>query len=413
MKEFVDLNKEVEKLTPKGRVKVELFDESGNVVEERETDNFISKGVKELYKLELANIFRRNKVSGGTTRPATGDLFGRMYLTDANHPEDPSNEWYMKGLVVGFAFTNTIYAGDSGLQGTYNEKESYTNTERTHIVIDFPTHAGNGTINSVYFTSDGRTWGDYNAYKRLSGDLLYTRDVVEYNGYYYQLNTLSTTSGRTQQIFEYDKDFNKVRTIRLQVPLGNVTYSGLAIVNNKLYFTSGISNAYIYKVNMDDISSDVITASIVNDTIQQRERQGIVYCEERKRFYTIDKDGYIEVFNHNFELLSRFRYTPGEWSINRVGVSEVERLLGIDGNTLIAKYGTIDMDTEIPTKYNQTGTNGVRIEGFYKGLMYDGYGRLMPKSTFSSRALLDAPVTKTSTNTMKVSYTFEYPSIYD
>src|SRR5690606_10358843 len=85
---------------PQGKIKVELFDDlTGRKIEEVKTNNFIAKGVEYYFKILMMNQFTRNRGTGAINH-TVNDLFERMTLTDASHPEQPEKEWYIKGNVI-------------------------------------------------------------------------------------------------------------------------------------------------------------------------------------------------------------------------------------------------------------------------------------------------------------------------
>lgn len=71
-----------------------------------------------------------------------------IVLTDSTLTPDPSGEWTMPGALVGYA-TKAAYAGTDTYRGTPNANQLDAQTSYTKWVFDWPTHACNGTINSV------------------------------------------------------------------------------------------------------------------------------------------------------------------------------------------------------------------------------------------------------------------------
>src|SRR5699024_5210802 len=80
--------------------------------------------------------------------------FELMSLTTADHAEKPNEEWVRKGREIGLANTTDTYSGNDEKRGSYNASESFTNGEQVRIVVDFPTHASNGTFQSIYFSRE-------------------------------------------------------------------------------------------------------------------------------------------------------------------------------------------------------------------------------------------------------------------
>ncbi len=73
-------------------------------------------------------------------------------LTDSSLTPDPANEWTMPGKLIGYA-TKSAYAGPDPLRGTPNITTLEANENYSKWVFDWPTNAGNGTINSVGWVS--------------------------------------------------------------------------------------------------------------------------------------------------------------------------------------------------------------------------------------------------------------------
>src|SRR5690606_27735439 len=147
---------------PQGKIKVELFDDlTGKKVDELVGENFVSKGVRDvLFKMAMIGLFTQGKYTGGRDYYRDiNDPFEYMVLTDATHAEAPDSEWIIRGNTVGYAYTDYPYSGGDTMRGSYNADESFTSREQVHIVIAFPTHAANGTFQSIYFRSEERRVG--------------------------------------------------------------------------------------------------------------------------------------------------------------------------------------------------------------------------------------------------------------
>lgn len=208
------------KLNAEGKVKIELFDDlTGRKVEEVKTNNFIAKGVEYYFKILMMNQFTRDKATGAINH-TVDSLFEQMTLTDASHAEQPEKEWYMKGNVIGWALTSGTYIGDDNKRGSYNTAESFTKQKQVHIVVDFPTHAANGTFQSIYFTPSGdpRNYGIFRPFmlEGLPGVL----KVQKYNNEIWVLHSsisYSYSEGHysSNSISRYDDNFNHIKTYNL------------------------------------------------------------------------------------------------------------------------------------------------------------------------------------------------------
>src|SRR5690625_34845 len=235
MQEFVDLPNQF-KPKPQGKIKVELFDDlTGRKIEEIKTENFIAKGMDYIYKIQMYDSFVRGRYTGGfRTYDSFNDPFQYMMLTDANHPEDPAKEWLIKGRQIGHAYTTETYSGSNIYQGSYNARESFTNSEQVHIVIDFPTHAANGTFQSIYFLYNGDVFSSSDLFDKPFGSIL---SVQKYNGDFY------TQSVNGYYFMRYDENFNKLDEWVLQNRYPN--YNEDFVIHNE----------YIYIANIRSVSS--------------------------------------------------------------------------------------------------------------------------------------------------------------
>lgn len=399
------------KLNAEGKVKVELFDDlTGKKIEEIKTNNFIAKGVEYYFKILMMNQFTRNKGTGSIEH-TVDNLFERMTLTDASHPEQPEKEWYMKGNEIGWALTSGTYSGSDEKRGSYNTAESFTTQEQVHIVVDFPTHAANGTFQSIYFTPNGNppNFGIFRPFvlDGLTGVL----KVQKYNNEIWVLHSNDTRNRNSvgnfsnRSISRYDDNFNHIETY-------NLPYSkyDFYIHNNYIYYTEGtfsrglqrapLSNPTNLTTIIDEyINGDEALAGIVFD----HKNNQFVICSGTSSSSTGGTSSSISRYDTSFNLLSNTPYVfpNGGYFYQKMFITD-------DGDIFVSGYersyivqnDKAEMDAKI-------GLVMGAIDD-YK-IMRDG--DVMPQIGISSRALLDAPVTKTSNTTMKITYDFMLPSL--
>lgn len=386
MKEFIDLPNQFK---PQGKIKVELFDDlTGRKIEEIKTENFIAKGMDYLYRLAMISIFTDGRYTGGTNLyNSFNDPFQYMILTNANHPEDPENEWLVRGRTIGFAYTTGTYSGSSRYRGSYNANESFTNSEQVHIVIDFPTHAANGTFQSIYFLYNGRVFVESNVFDKPFGSIY---SVQKYGGDFYVLSD----DGRTLK--RYDEDFNKLDEWQIR---NNSSGNGDFVIHNEyIYIANSFttsSGGGIWKVPLSEPDSVDI------ERIPDGERCfGITHDDTY--FYIDTLDDKIVQFDNNFNVVEIYEPRAYDGSIIR-------------GRMYADTDGTIIINDYVWDRGNNlTYTGGIDLRGFIDDEKIIGYSyQLVPKKGFSSRALLDSPVTKTSNNTMKITYDFMLPSLFE
>lgn len=406
MNEVIDFPK-IKK--PKGKIKIELFDDlTGKKIEEVHSTNFIAKGVEYAYKLRMLGLFTRKRKTGGAdTTNLVRDLFSRMILTNAEHAEDPVNEWLVKGKIIGYAYTDETYVGTDTLRGSYNEKESFTNKDKVHIVIDFPTNAANGTFSSIYFCEKG-------------GSPLDLDDSYGYSDYFKRKTELNHGLERRYGMEKFVvSDVNKIiitddnLKLESEVPL-DFSIGHFDVVGNTLYYIKSSNKRVIYKATLPTLTDEVQVATYNYNLY------AIAYDSARERFYVTCYD-FIDgssqtvllVYDKTFNLLDVKK---------GLGIY-IDNIIVIDGflfnssssrsyNSVNTSYLDLDSFETYPFKMNNSKTNIFNADSTKMYLKTSNDNMLvLPKIYIGSRSLLDAPVTKTETNTMKITYDFILPPI--
>ena len=97
-----------------------------------------------------------------TNNPAPGSGGTAFVLTDATNAEDATNDRIVRGGLTAFSYT-TSYTGSDIYRGQLNVNESSRQATKDIYVIDWPTSAGNGTISSVYLCTMGLNFESFNA----------------------------------------------------------------------------------------------------------------------------------------------------------------------------------------------------------------------------------------------------------
>lgn len=135
----------------RGRTTVQLFNaETGELEQEVMSENVINNWIaKDSFD---ANF--RGQVNGHKT-DLFANPFSYLLLSDAAVPEDADAK-ELVGRMYGWA-DRTAYSGSAINRGTLNTAESWYSNRATagktqaHFVFDFPTHAANGTIRTIYW----------------------------------------------------------------------------------------------------------------------------------------------------------------------------------------------------------------------------------------------------------------------
>lgn len=139
------------------RVTIQLCDaDTGNVIEEAVTENAITPFFECSAYGSIAQQLNHNLLYGGCEYPA----FESIVLSDSDIGE-LEDLYFIHGNVVGMCNReDTGGAGSHKQRGTHNSAESYSKVEdngylHKHLVYDWPTSAGNGKIQNIYWLPDG------------------------------------------------------------------------------------------------------------------------------------------------------------------------------------------------------------------------------------------------------------------
>lgn len=134
----------------KGIATIQLFDENKNLIKEVKSTNCINKAVlSEIY----VNMFKCRLLTNSSSPIYSNESPARWLLLTNNADEENPNYKYLKGEIIGYADGWNTYSGTNVLKGSLNTSETTVSEWNKHFVIDFPTHAANGTFQSIYWTS--------------------------------------------------------------------------------------------------------------------------------------------------------------------------------------------------------------------------------------------------------------------
>lgn len=387
MKEIVEFE---QGFKPKGKVKVQLFDENGKIINEQKSENFISKAVMEnLFTTAMRDVFTRRRGTGGHETFSL-DPFSVMELTNATHPESPETEFFRAGDLIGYAFTTGVYSGDDTLRGSYNLIESFTNREQVHIVIDFPTHSGIGTFQSIYFTASYSSLNTSTSYRSTTQSFY---KLVKHNNKIYGFT--SAHSNGTLHIVNRDLDIEE--SIAL-----DKSYYDFCIVGNTIYFIYG---SEVFSAPINDPSNYSLVTTLDNSC------RGIGYNPKTGRWFTLYSRT-LYMYDNNWELLSTYDIPRGNSN---------DKIIEVNDEGVITASGYFvwiggDYDGLAVSLHGDSGISSYSLSGIIDDYLYYYYSfgsssgiHRMPMVNIGSRALLDEPVTKGNTQTMKITYDFMLP----
>lgn len=376
-------------IRPKGKIKIELFCcDSGRKLHEIKNTNFIAKGVDYIYEARMRDLFTNERFTGGqNAEQEFHNPYTMMVLTDSKHDEDPNNEWLIKGKQVGFANTDSVYSGDSEVQGTYNASESITTAEHVHMVFDFPTHSANGTFESIYFKPKLLTFDRPSIRDGMYQLPVNYHQFIEYGDYIY-----GKSSGN---VYKLSKDFEVLEQVS---GLGS-TYNGMEIISGYLYYTHGRFLRKIHLDNLFESGNDYEDVKVFDSNVF-----GLAFDSNERRLYIYQGNSLeIRDYDNELELLESIELGLGANDYARLRLHE---------EFLFAGRYYFDKD------FNQHDY-GNEVRGFIDNqiVVENRLGQstllcIYPRTHIGSRCKLDAPVTKTENTTMKVTYDFALPKMW-
>jgi hypothetical protein len=351
----------------------------------------------------MKDVFTKSRQTSGFQQLyALFDPFRMIELTNATHAEDSMNEWVVHGERIGYAFSTSTYSGGDTQRGTYNASESFTTRDQVHLVFDFPTHAANGTFQSIYFNTGGENNeidlnSEYESLLTERNGFDYHKSIGEYNNELYSFKS----NYNNQYLYKVDPiDLSVISSIDL-----GADYDDFTIVGDTIYF---IVDGVVHSATMSNPSN----ATLVKDTGTSSDN-GITYEPNTDRWYTAFRQT-ISVWDSAWNLLSTITddgYFYGDATM-------YGNIFTASGGIITSSFTFItaggEYDGEKVSLGNVNGENaltGVVGSDFY--IVYDrggyddteGTHRKM-RTNIGSRTLLDSPVTKSATSTMKITYDF-------
>lgn len=409
------------------KIKLELSDtRTGKVLQQVESNNFISKHAKNL----LRNITKFDMLRSGyspmahtiatpptyiTTNftakyPAICDLFGNLYLTDSGMAEDPENEVFVPGELLGFANLQA-YTGASFKRGFVNLGASIFEPDRVLYVFDFPSRCAVGTIRSVGFgmvNPEQDVWGNH--VPVANNNFTALRSVTHRGQAFsddWTMHTFEYVNTSLSRITETDLLRHETRVRDFPVAESGQYVQGLAW-DGAHYYTANNTTRKLHKYTY----AGTLVTSIT-------EAAGIV-----PRGLSVD-DTYVYVLRDT-SLIRRYNKITLAF-VDEINIAEfntsglVQRIIGAtEGGNLVVANATM---TEIliidPSNFSllhrmlSPTVGATCYSGDVKGGMVFGqvdtasalvYVR--PYRNLHTRSLLPTPIEKTEFNDLRITYEF-------
>jgi len=419
----------------KNKYTVQLIDAlTGKIQEQMEAENMISSHHN---LMSIQDQFFRPPFSNSTGRVPDVKGWNHIILTDWTGPED-TNLSYMKGDIIGYAWRDKSHAGLSIWEGTINDAEC---TKDGHfnvtLVFDWPTHAANGSFQSIFWYP--AQTGIIDNYQYLptgakgtyiaqsvpnspgsdGGTIHFDGDWMYYTkgGYVYRSKNTTVTSFQ-RSITDY------VETLANLTATDN-TLKGIG-KSGDYWYVYGDQNDKIYKF---DANWTLITSwSLSNTYLNSSYRPWIMFND---KIHTIKYNSATDYTLHRFALdgtleksTNLYRAAGGFYNWGGKGDTQIG-LVADSTNLIVAttqaaptNYTSYSQTKQIlvvdPTTHNVISDMPATLEGeaypygftwnpklkMFEGPRHVSYPQLWPQS----HIVLPSAITKNNTQLLKISY---------
>jgi len=252
-----------------GSLNVELRDAvTGKVQEQMTAKNFVGpSAVRWLKNLQRRYYFsdQISTLNGSAMQddvwPGVADHLVLSSLTDST---DSASEWHMFGKVVGYAGKYN-YSGPDLLCGTPNGTLSEATTTYTKWVFDWPTQAANGTIGSVGWMGAVDTYRGNNTDPGHFYSSLSVQDSKTTSSFYAKIARKSSTEyfggvSGSPTIHVLDQDFAQTNTFSVGAQFkSSTTLSGIAWDN---------TSSQLWVIGVNASNAPIIASYNTSGTLQ-------------------------------------------------------------------------------------------------------------------------------------------------
>lgn len=405
------------------RIKLELLDSRGKVVQEVVSKNFISKYAKDALKhITKFNMLRAGYSSfahSGLT-PITGnftakypgicDLFSNIYLSDDATPEDPNTEIFTKGNLIGFANLQP-YSGASIKRGTINFGSSIFELDRLVYVFNFPSIASNGIIRSIGFgivNPDTESWGSHVA--SANGSFTSPRTAT-WKGFAFgaddwTVHAFEYVGTAQSRISEVDLFRHEANVREFPVLESGQYVSGLAW-DGEFYYVCNNTTRRVHKYNYDltPVTNILLAAGITPTAIGVDSTYVYVIYGLIVRRHLKGDLSFVDEFNLNVHSLVQGSFRTG-------GISKDGHLV-VSNDTMSEILVINPSDMSLVQRLQNLTVGGTCTGGSVRNGMVFGHTSsssstwyVKPYKTLHTRSLLATPIEKTNFNDLRVTYEF-------
>ena len=380
---------------------LELFDLRGNKIKESLSHNIVNEFQnRQAFSAFFYDLIRQNGVGLTYKNP-----FTNLILTDYDGVEN-ANELGLRGEIIGWANKSTPYSGADTLRGTINLSESETaDIKRTGLiktVFDFPTHAANGEIKSIWWM-----YGSDSSYK--------------YHGYPYWAYNNNPPSGDWACDGDYIYSTNGGTILRYNMN-GSVAESSIDFsaidtdvrgidFDGTYFWLIGNTSKKVYKCNASfQVQAQWVAADVTETVTSITMHNNKIFIATNTKLYRYDTVGAFEIAkdamaSYGLSLISRAKANDSYFMMT--GINNATFFCYLDGN------GDLVFKNDVSSEQS-----GWQQYCFVRNISYNNSRLLIGRvaTTFlghfiiggiGAHTKLAVPVTKTNANPMKVTYTFD------
>lgn len=423
----------------KGHIKVELINaKTGEVESCEEKDNFISVLPDVVYERERLHSIV-DYITNNDTILYSRNAYPFMWLivSDNRDMESAENE-IIHWAPVGFAHRYSTYSGGSTQRGSVNKTETEITQNKVKFVYDFPTHACNGTFQSVGFTSDW--YVNYNSEETadiLNAGLVALKKAVDNITFDHNYMGMAKDG---KYIWVCDSRSGKMmskidtETWEVATPFAQGTgYRAIDVptADGNIWVTDGTSSSKIYEISPTTgavLRTIPTTLNYIRGLIVDTQASTIWVCLDNsstdastgvsynRSIYKIGFDGAIKEFYTPQSSVIKANTIRGlcRCSEGVIGVVSYYYRGDTKGNLILIKKQSGNFIESMPITLNSYIAAPCFCD-FNKGIFYQINSNYLYKNRavgLNSRVLLASPQTKNNTQTMKVTYEISYDPLF-
>lgn len=391
-------------------LKVQLFNaKTGALEHEENSHNYLVPAIDDIMKAMSRLVITqgaRYLNEGFAVNARAFDPFRYLVLTNNSDAVDTNESLFDSETVIGYAYKVQTYSGTDVLRGSINAVESNVNHDSATYIFDFATDKSNGTFQSLFF-SESQTLATTRVYNETKQGLFTnSSNCLCDDGTYIYFPTSSTTIERYLV-----SDYSYVDEITLSQAVTN-TIKDITTDGTHLYT---IQSSYVAKYTLaGTFVGEYSVGNANNNSIVYRSGDGLLYLGQSSGLYSLTTSG------ASLTYIGSIGTTP-----SALGKTNNDELLIVAGGSMYVNNFTL---TSFEFYANTTGAIlGVSNEDSTKVIAFTsesqyvnniddspdtkyGLSEIKTSERFNvgSRIRLDAPVTKTNSQTMKITYTFNF-----